>query len=225
MARSAVAMVLLLAFFCAFVASPALARRSSSRRLNSGSSSYPKGGGSSGSSPSSSTPYPGGSSSPSSGSSPSGGSPSPTPVVTVPPVTSSPSPVTIPPVTSSPGGRYGGYGTRSGMGTSGFFGRNPNRIPKLLSLVSTLAKLFGPRLLKLLKGRKPPTILGALKDTSPLPFSSLAREATSSLINAYSYKDFPLSTGQVVSQFNAALDTPQTIAQQALKFQQLNEGV
>ncbi|MCO5563458.1 hypothetical protein L7F22_017100 [Adiantum nelumboides] len=224
MARSAVALILLLAFFCAFVASPALARRSS-RRLNSGGS-YPKGGGSSSSSPSSSSPYPGGSSStPSSGSSPSGGSPSSTPVVTVPPVTSSPSPVTIPPVTSSPGGRYGGYGSRSGMGTSGFFGRNPSRIPKLLSLVSTLAKLFGPRLLKLLKGRKPPTILGALKDTSPLPFSSLAREATASLINAYSYEDFPLSAGQVVSQFNAALDTPQTTAQQALKFQQLNEGV
>lgn len=95
----------------------------------------------------------------------------------------------------------------------------------MLSLVSTLAKLFGPRLLKFFSGRKAPTMYGALKDVSPLPIPSLMREGAASLINSYTLKDFPLSSSQVVDQFNAALDTPAAASQQALKFQHLNEGV
>eukprot|EP00250_Pteridium_aquilinum_P010675 c19556_g1_i1 orf=284-985(-) len=233
MARISALLVVLLALCVA--ASPALARKPS-RRLNYGGysgGSSPSSGSSpviSSPSPVVSTPSPVVSDSPPysstpSGSSPSSSTPSSTPTISIPPVTSSPSPVVIPPVTSSPSGGYGGYGSRSGRGTSGFFGRNPGSVPRILSLVSTLAKLFGPRLLKFFSGHKPPTLLGALKDVSPMPIPSLAREGSASLINSYAVKDFPLTSSQVISQFNDALESPEVAAQQALKFQQLNEGV
>ncbi|KAH7297903.1 hypothetical protein KP509_25G017800 [Ceratopteris richardii] len=111
------------------------------------------------------------------------------------------------------------------MGTSGFFRNNPSRIPQILSLVSSLVKLFGPRLLKFFANRKSPTLLGALKTESNAPIDFLSREATASLINTYVYHDFPLSTAEVVEQFNAALQTPELLSAQALKFQQLNEAV
>lgn len=68
-------------------------------------------------------------------------------------------------------------------------------------------------------------MLGAIKDSSPDAMSSLAREGSASLINAYAYNDFPLTTGEVVSQFNDALSAPGLAAQQATKFQQYNEAV
>jgi hypothetical protein len=106
-----------------------------------------------------------------------------------------------------------------------YWGGNPGGVPKILSLVASIARIFGPRLLKFFAHRPPPSVYGALKDTSADPVSSLARQASASLINAYKYSDFPLSAPQVVSLFNAALDSPQLASAQADKFKLLNEAV
>lgn len=99
---------------------------------------------------------------------------------------------------------------------------HPLKVPKLLSLLSTLAKLFGPRLLKVIGDR---SMMGAIKDESPEAMPSLAREGAASLINAYAYKDFPLSTMDVITHFNNALSSPELAAEQALTFQRFNEAV
>ncbi|KAI5065172.1 hypothetical protein GOP47_0019867 [Adiantum capillus-veneris] len=210
----------------------------SSPDTSSPSRSSPDTGSPSGSSPDTSSPYP------KSGNSPDVSTPSPdtttpspdvdtpTPDISMPtPDTSTPSPdVTTPtpdistptPDTSTPTGRYGGYGSHTGCGTPKFWKGNPGRIPKLLSLVSTLGKLFGPRILGLL-GHK--TMMGAIKDESPEAFPSLAREGATSLINAYAYKDFPLAAMDVVKEFNGALNSAELAREQALKFQRLNEAL
>ena len=103
-----------------------------------------------------------------------------------------------------------------------YWGSNPGGVPKILSLVASIARIFGPRLLKFFVHKPAPSFYGALKDTSSDPMSSLARE---SLINAYKYSDFPLSTSQVVSQFNSALDSSETASAQAMKFKLLNEAM
>eukprot|EP00250_Pteridium_aquilinum_P004314 c14533_g1_i1 orf=44-712(+) len=215
-----VALLALLIIACAND-SPAAEARKPSRRLNSGSPSSPY---------ASSTPSPDTSSPTPDISSPTPDVTSPTPDVSTPspdissptPDTSTPSPLTLPPVTSTPTGGYGGYGSRSGCGTPKFWMGHPVQVPKILSLVSSLAKLFGPQVLKFI-GHK--TVMGAIKDTSPEAMPSLAREGAASLINAYAYKDFPLSTMDVVSRFNNALSSPELAAQQALTFQRYNEAV
>ncbi|KAH7442542.1 hypothetical protein KP509_03G093300 [Ceratopteris richardii] len=233
-------LVLIVAVSTVLTTSPVLARKPT-RRLNGGGgySPYgysPKSGSSpmsgyspkSGSSPMGGSPY-GSTPTPSGGSpTPSGGSPTPYYGGSPTPSGGSPMnmpPVNIPPVSSTPTGGYGGYGSRSGKGTSGFFKLNPGSIPKVLSLISSLVKLFGPRLLKFFQHGKPPSLLEALKTESNLPIDVLNREASASLINTYLYKDFPISAADVIAQFNSALESPEMIAVQAIKFQQLNEGV
>jgi hypothetical protein len=106
-----------------------------------------------------------------------------------------------------------------------YWGANPGGVPKILSLVASIARIFGPRLLKFFVHKPAPSVYGALKDSSSDPVSSLARQASASLINAYKYSDFPLSTSQVVSLFNSALDSPQLASAQANKFKLLNEAM
>lgn len=139
------------------------------------------------------------------------------------PSPSTPSPASIPPVTPSPSGGYRGYGSRSGSGTSGYWGRNPLKVPKILSLVTTIVKIFGPRALKVFGSRQ--TLYGALTDTNPDEMSALAREGTASLINSYAVQGFPLSTASVLMLFDNALTSTDSAAQQAIVFQQLNEAV
>ena len=91
--------------------------------------------------------------------------------------------------------------------------------------MASIARIFGPRLLKFFVHKPAPTVYGALKDTSSDPMSALAREASASLINSYKYRDFPLSPGEVVAQFNSALDSPDLASSQAMKFQSFNEAM
>ncbi|KAH7420723.1 hypothetical protein KP509_13G019300 [Ceratopteris richardii] len=124
---------------------------------------------------------------------------------------------------------YAAYGSYSGTGTSEYWINNLDRVPPALSLLWSLAKIFGSRIIKFFGNAL--TLLGAITNPSNDPFASLAREATISLLNAYTSPGFPLSPGDVLSIVNNALSYDdndqlgvmvQNLAQQ---FQLYNEAV
>ena len=92
-------------------------------------------------------------------------------------------------------------------------------------MISSIVKIFGPRLLKFYGPRHVPSLYEALKDIGVDPLSALTREATASLINSYAYPDFPLSPFDVVVQYNNALESTDFISSQTFNFQQYNEAV
>ena len=104
-----------------------------------------------------------------------------------------------------------------------YWSKHGSGFPNILSLLGTLARIFGGRTPSVYGGQM--TLMQALVNPNQDEFSFLAREGAASLLNAYTLQNFAYSPEEVRLRFNSALVTPESAYKQAVDFRQANIAV
>ncbi|GLJ36167.1 hypothetical protein SUGI_0725660 [Cryptomeria japonica] len=107
-----------------------------------------------------------------------------------------------------------------GHGTCDFWSSNFGSWPNFLSTMSTIGSIFGKPASSMYPSSM--TLLQALQNTKTDAYSTLVKQASASLLNSYTHKNFGYSPEEVKSLFAAALTSPQAAAAQASQFARAN---
>ncbi|KAH9290498.1 hypothetical protein KI387_034615 [Taxus chinensis] len=108
----------------------------------------------------------------------------------------------------------------TGDGSCDFWSSNFGSWPDILSTMSTIASIFGKPASSMFPSSM--TLLQALQNSNSDPYSSLLKQASASMLNAFVYKNFKFSPEDVKAKFGAALTSPRAAGAQAFQFAQAN---
>ncbi|GLJ36181.1 hypothetical protein SUGI_0726130 [Cryptomeria japonica] len=146
----------------------------------------------------------------------------PTPIPTQPGIGSGPTdPSPSTPDTPNPGSSP--MDPPAGHGSCDFWSSNYGSWPHILSTMSSIISIFGQPAFPMFPSSM--TLLQALQNRKTDSYSSLLKQASASLLNAYAYKNFVYSSEDVKKMFVAALSSPQAAAAQASEFERANLGL
>ncbi|KAH9300782.1 hypothetical protein KI387_012365, partial [Taxus chinensis] len=107
-----------------------------------------------------------------------------------------------------------------GEGSCDFWSSNFGSWPDILSTMSTIASIFGKPASSMFPSSM--TLLQALQNSKSDAYSSLLKQASASMLNAFAYNNFEFSPEDVKAKFGAALTSPRAAAAQASEFARAN---
>lgn len=107
--------------------------------------------------------------------------------------------------------------------TAQYWSEGKETWPRMLPVGSTVAKLLGSGALEAY-GHSELTVLDAMRMEERDGYSSLLKQSSAALVNAYSREGFPYSPWRVKTLFIESLVSQQAAAAQAAKFRSANEA-